>query len=226
MRNKIKLDFIENIKKNFFRGIVVVIVVFTFVIIAGNSFASPIEDIEILSLSLYDTNDMDKLRIDISNYIRLVDDSLIPNSSFNMSDKLNENYDFLTDFAISFILDNSEYYDIVEMDEYVYIDQYGNEFRTNKYINIDKIYEITNSVFGVEYYYILNDYIDIEDNMIPLLELEDKDFNSEIDSILDIDKNDDYIDVVVRYMDNELEYLYRLEYIDNRLVISNLSIRE
>ena len=139
---------------------------------------------------------------------------------------MNENYDFLTKFAISFILDNSEYYDIVIGEEYVYYDDYGNEYKTNKYIDVDKIYEITNSVFGVEYYHILNKYLEINNDMLPLLILEEREFNSKIDSILEIKKYDNYIDVIVRYLDNNLDYVYKLEYIDNRLYISDLSIRE
>lgn len=162
MRKKINLELVNNIRKNFLGGMFVVFFVFTFVIISGNSFANPIDDIKILSLNLYDNSDLDSFKRELYNYIDIVDDSLIVNSSFNISDKLNENYDFLTNFAISFILNNEEYYDIKFGDEYVYRDLYGNEFRTNKYINIDKIYEITNQVFGVKYYYILNDYLDME----------------------------------------------------------------
>ena len=58
------------------------------------------------------------------NYIDLIDNSLFAMSSFSMSDTLNENYDFLIDFAISFILNNEEQYkdDIIVGEEYVYID--------------------------------------------------------------------------------------------------------
>jgi len=226
MRKKINLELVNNIRKNFLGGILVVFVVFTFVIISGNSFANPIDDIKTISLSLYDNNDRDSFERELYNYIDIVDDSLVVNSSFNISDKLNENYDFLTNFAISFILDNWEYYDIVYGDEYVYRDLYGNEFRTNKYINIDKIYEITNQVFGVSYYYILNDYIELDGDMLPLLRLEDRDFDVIIDDILGIDRHDDYIDVIVRYIDNDLKYVYKFEYVDNRLVIGDLIVRE
>lgn len=226
MRRKINLELVNNVRKNFVGVILVVFVIFTFVIISGNSFATPIDDIKILSLYLYDNNDRDSFEKELYNYIDIVDDSLVVNSSFNISDKLNENYDFLTSFAISFILDNEEYYDILVGDEYVYRDLYGNEFRTDKYINVDKIYEITEQVFGVEYYYILNDYINIDGDMVPLLRLEKRDFDVVIDDILNIDRYDEYIDVIVRYVDNELEYVYRFEYMDNRLVIGDLIVRE
>lgn len=214
-------------KKNKLIVLVLTISVTMIVLIAGNSFANPVvEESKNINLTLIDNDNIDILESEIINFIELVDNNLIPNTSFNISDKLNENYDFLTDFSISFILDNSEYYGVIEGSEYKYVDEYGGEFTTNKYINIDKIYEITNQVFGVEYYYILNDYIEIENDLVPLLKLEDRNFDMEIDSIIDIDKLDDYIDVVVRYKDNSLDYVYRFEYINNRLVIGNLSIRE
>lgn len=197
------------------------------VLVSGNSFAKPvIEKKENLDLNLIYSDDVELFEDNIYDFIDLVDNNLITNTSFNISNKLNENYDFLTKFAISFILDNKEYYDIIEAQTYVYKNEYGDVFTTNEYINIDNIYEITNKVFGVEYYYILNDYIEIENDLVPLLELEEKNFDMSINNIISIDKFSDYIDVIVRYKDNSLDYVYRLEYVDNRLVISNLSIRE
>ena len=226
MRRKISLELVDSAIDNFIRGMLITLVIFSFVVISGNSFAHPIDDVKTISLDLYNNNDQDSFKNELYNYIDIIDDSLISNSSFVMSDKLSENYDFLTKFAISFILDNEEYYDITSMDEYIYTDIYGNTFKTNKYINIDKIYEITNSVFGVDYYYILNDYIDINNDMVSLLELDNREFDVEIEKIVNIDRYDKYVDVVVKYMDNELEYVYRFEYIDNRLFVSDLIIRE
>lgn len=226
MRRKISLELVDSSIDNFIRGMLITLVIFSFVVISGNSFAHPIDDVKTISLNLYDNNDQDSFERELYNYIDIIDDSLISNSSFVMSDKLSENYDFLTKFAISFILDNDEYYDITLMDEYVYTDMYGNEFSTNKYIDIDKIYEITDSVFGVGYYYILNDYINIDGDMISLLEIDNREFDVEIERIVNIDRYDKYIDVVVKYMNNELEYVYRLEFIDNRLFVSDLIVRE
>ena len=169
---------------------------------------------------------MDEFRNDILNYIDLVDDRLIPNTSFSLSNRLSENYDFITKFAISFILDNREYYDIVNGEIYKYIDEYKNEYETMEYINLDKLYEITNNVFGVDYYYILNDYIDVDNDMIPLIMVDDISFDMEIDKIIDIYKYDKHMDVIVKYVDSEIEYVYTFENINNRYVISNLNVRE
>ena len=196
------------------------------VLVSGNSFANPVEEKDNLDLNLIYSDNLEMFERDIYDFIDLVDNNLIPNTSFNISDKLNENYDFLTKFAISFILDNRGYYEIIEGQDYVYKNEYGDVFITNEYINIDTIYEITNKVFGVEYYYILNDYLEVENELLPLLEIEEKIFSMNIDNIVSIDKFSDYIDVVVKYKDNDLDYIYRLEYVDNRLVISNLGIKE
>lgn len=226
-----KIDgyMINNIKHNFIYSLVLIFVLVIFVSISRDSFANSVDENmdNMINLDLLYNEDINILRNNIYEHIDMVDNILIPNSSFNMSSILNENYDFLTNFSISFILDNKEYFDIVLGEEYKYIDEYGVVYTTNEYINIDKIYEITNKIFGVEYYYILNDYIKIDNDLVPLIRIENKYFDLDIDNIIDIDKNNNYIDVIVRYEDNIIDYVYRLEYIDNnRLIISNLSIRE
>jgi len=46
----------------------------------------------------------------------------------------------------------------------------------------------------------------------------------DIDSITNIIYNDDCIDVYVKYIDMDIEYIYRFIKKDNRLVISDLII--
>lgn len=198
------------------------------VLLSRDSYAREVieDNINNIDLILEDNSNMDEFRNDILNYIDLVDDRLIPNTSFSLSNRLSENYDFITKFAISFILDNREYYDIVNGEIYKYIDEYKNEYETMEYINLDKLYEITNNVFGVDYYYILNDYIDVDNDMIPLIMIDDISFDMEIDKIIDIYKYDKYMDVIVKYVDSEIEYVYTFENINNRYVISNLNVRE
>lgn len=196
------------------------------VYIARDSYANSVmeEEVKVLDLLLIDNSNQEEFKKELTNYIDIIDNSLIPNTSYNMSSKLNENYDFLTRFAISLILDNREYYEIEKMDEYKYIDGYGSEFVTDEYVNIDMIYEITDSVFGVDYYYILNDYIKIDNDMVSLLEIDNREFNGMIDDISIININDLYMDVSVKYKDSSLEYIYKFERIDNRYVISDLSV--
>ena len=208
--------------------VISIFLVMGIVLLSRDSYASEVieENTNNIDLILEDNSNMDEFRNDILNYIDLVDDRLIPNSSFSLSSKLNENYDFITKFIISFILDNREYYDIVNGEMYRYIDEYKNVYETKEYISLDKLYEISNSVFGVEYYYILDDYIKIDNDMIPLIMIDDISFDIEIERIIDIYKYDKYMDVVVKYVDSEIEYVYTFENINNRYVISNLNVRE
>lgn len=214
--------------KNGFKVIgMLAVVMFMVAFISSASFALPDDNKEEnINLELVNNIDTELLKMDIINFIDLVDNNLIPNTSFNMSSKLNENYDFLTKFAISFILDNSNYYDIIVGDNYIYKNDYEIDFSTNKYVSIDTIYEITNKVFGVDYYYILNDYLEINNDLVPLLEIEEYSFDMEIDNITSINNMGNYIDVSVKYMDMEIDYIYRFELVNDRLVISNLSIEE
>lgn len=213
-------------KKGFNIIIVLSVVMFMFAFITSASFTMPndMEEEYILNLDLYDNNDSEVLKKDLINYIDLVDDILIPNVTFGVYDKLSDNYEFLTKFAISLILDNSDYYDIVIGDNYIYRNEYGIEYNTNKYVSIDTIYEITNSVFGIDYYYIVNDYLEIKNDLVPLLEIDEHSFDMNIDSITNIIYNDDYMDVYVKYIDMDIKYIYRFIKKDNRLVISDLIV--
>lgn len=204
---------------------VLAIVMFMVAFIAGSSFAMPDTDTyNNFNLELVNSSDMEILKTDIINFIDLIDDNLIPNTSFNFSSKLNENYDFLTKFAISFILDNSNNYDIKILDNYIYNDEYGNRYSTNKYVSVDALYDVTNSVFGVEYYYILNDYLEPNNGMIPLIKLNDYSFNMNIEEIISMNDMGNYLDVVVKYDGIDLDYIYTFNKLDNKLYISNLSV--
>lgn len=213
--------------KNGFNVIIVLtVVMFMFAFIASASFAMPDDasDEYFLNLDLYDNSDSEVLKRDLVNYIDLVDNMIIPNATYGVYDKLSDNYEFLTKFAISLILDNSDYYDIITLDNYVYTNEYGMEYTTNKYINIDTIYEITNSVFGIDYYYIVNNYLNIENDLVPLLKIDMHSFDMKIDKITNVIYNDHYIDVYVKYMDMDIEYIYRFIKKDNRLVITDLIV--
>ena len=213
-------------KKNFNIIIVLTVVMFMFAFITSASFAMPndMEEEYVLNLDLYDNKDNDVLKNALYDYIDLVDNIIIPNATYEVYDKLSDNYEFLTKFAISLILDNSDYYDIIIGDNYIYRNEYGIEYSTNKYVSIDTIYEITNSVFGIDYYYIVNDYLGIKNDLVPLLEIDEHSFDMDIDSITNIIYNDDYIDVYVKYKDMDIEYIYRFIKKDNRIVISDLII--
>jgi len=214
-------------KNKFVVGILVlVIIVFLFVSVFRGSYAN--EGMDTIKLDLFYNTNEQIFKDEIKNFIDLIDENIIVNSSFNLSDVLNENYDFLTRFVISFVLDNPEYFDIVYGNNYIYEDEYGRRYTTNKYISVDALYDITNKIFGVEYYYVLDRNL-VVNEMIALVDFPDNDreINMEIDNINYVDVGNGNYDVYVGYIDYEFDYVYTFNIIDdNRLVISNLSIGE
>ena len=160
----------------------------------------------------------------IINYIDMIDDVLLPISSYTMSDILSNNYDFLTAFAINYILKNSDLFrqDITIMDDYVYNNGYMN-YSTNKYVNKEIIYMITSGVFNKRDYVIINDYLEVRNDMVPLLLLYNNDISMNI-SKAEVNRfNDNYI-VNVWYENNDLVYKYIFVYDDDRLILKNLEI--
>ena len=157
----------------------------------------------------------------IYDYIDLIDDSLIPTATFNMSNKLNENYDFLTIFAINFILNNEEYYKdkILIGNEYIY-----NDYTTNKYIDIKEIYDITSNILGKRDYYIISDYLKVENDLIPLLLIRDYSFNMEIEEIINVNSVENALEVLVKYKNIDLIYKYVLEKQEDKYIISNIEV--
>ena len=201
-----------------FIGVIVLLVV-----LSSNSFAKPVED---FSLELVDQENKEILKGDIAYFIDLVDDNLIPNASFGMSNQLNENYEFFTKFAISFVLDHMEEYEILDGEEYQYINQYGEVFSTNKYIDINTLYNIVNDVLGVEYYYIVEDYLKIREDIVPLLEIDTRRFSLEIERIVEFNSIDNGYSIVIKYKDMDILYEYILSKDEERLYISNMIVKE
>jgi len=192
------------------------------------SYANEIVIEDELDIDLEYNEDKNILKNDLFNFIDLIDNSLFAMSSFNMSDTLNENYDFLTNFAISFILNNEEVYknEIIVGDEYVYIDGFGNKNVTNKYVSIDLIYDITNSIFGKRDYLIINEHLEISDEVVPLLLIKDNISFMEIEKIVDFSLFVNEYNVYVKYKDIDLEYIYVFKNIDEKLVLINILVEE
>lgn len=218
-------------KSKYIIVIVTILLIVTFVL--KNSYA--LNEEELNNLDTLNQNNLDitleytenetELNNNIYNHINLIDNSLIPTATFNMADKLTDNYDFLTIFAINFILNNEQYYkdEIVIGSEYTYDDGY-NTYTTNKYINLDTIYDITYNILGKNNYYIINDYLKVENNLVPLLLLKNYNFFMELEKIEDIVKFSNNYEVSVKYKDIDLIYKYIFENIDNRLILSNIEI--
>ena len=192
------------------------------------SLATEVDDVDNFNIKLSYNEDVNVFKNDLFNFIDLIDNSLFSMSSYNMSNELNENYDFLTNFAISLILNNEDVYkdDILYGDEYVYEDDWGNKYTTNKYIDEDIIYDITNNVFGKTNYMILNEQLRVNDKFIPLLLIKEDNIFMEIDEILDIVKFSNEYNVYVGYKNVDFVYIYKFLNIDGRLFVINVDIKE
>ena len=207
-------------------SLITVMVIFFFVSLFRESYADE-NILGNITLELYDNVNSDILRDNIKYFIDLVDEDVILNSSYNFSSRLNENYDFLTNFAISFILNDEKNFDVIYVNNYLYLDKNGNEYVSNKYIGIDNIYDITNKIFGVDYYYITDKNLIIGNNMVVLISNNFLELDLLIDDIIKINVVGNLYDVYVKYLDNELIYVYRFEKMkDGRLYIKDLIIGE
>lgn len=179
---------------------------------------------EVESGILFFDNDTEVLQKNIKKYLRNVDDLLIVNSSFEMSDVLVENYNFLTYFAFDYILNNYEFYSdkIIELDSYSYVDRYYNEKSTNKYISIEEIYEITDKYFGIRDYAFTDDNINVIGNNISLLEYANDDFSLIIDNV----KVEVMNDLILAYVYYEGNYCYLYTFINKNevLKIKNIEV--
>lgn len=159
--------------------------------------------------SLKYNNNEDVTKDNIYNFISYYDDYLIPNTSYNLSNVLNENYDFLVDFACSYILNNETKYDIKIINH-------------KKYIDIEEVYNITYNLFDRRNFYIINDN-DIRDNMIELKTISERIFNLKLKEIKDYDKIGDNIYVIASY-DSKTNYKYSFLLRDDRLIIENVEL--
>lgn len=149
------------------------------------------------------TDDKEVMTKELTNYINNIDNILIPTTSYNYSNILIENYDFLVRYAVNYVIDNKDKYinDIIKID-------------SNEYISKDIIYKITDKYFNVKDFYIE------EDNV--LLEKVSKRFRLKIDNINYI--KEDYIKVNVLY-ENDVKYVYIFTYgEDNYMYLYNIEV--
>ena len=107
--------------------------------------------------------DNKELKDNALNFIDSIDDSIFETFKYDNYSTLNRNYEFLTDFAISFILKNEDFYqnDIKELEEFQYVTDYEKKYNTNKYISLDILYDITDKIFGIRDYTITNKYLNL-----------------------------------------------------------------
>ncbi len=210
-----------NHKKTLAISLLIVTISIIVIYIANNSFAY---EYQITDYTLFYKENQSELKTDIINYIGDIDDYLIPNSSYLHSIILAENYDFLTNFAIDYIINHQEGYGdkIVTLTSYTYDDIDNQSHLTDKYIDIEEIYKLTSKYFGITDYYIINNNVHTIDNYVSLSDYTERLFLANIADIT-ITKNDDMLIAVISY-DNNDTYKYTFKIINNVLKIYNIEV--
>lgn len=185
------------------------------------SFAYPYKlDESVLFFDANNENMANKIKI----YLDDIDDLLVVNSKFELSDTLVYNYDFLVYFALDYVLLNYEYYydRIKYFDNYTYYNKELSEKSTNQYIALEEIYLITDKFFGVRDFEIVNDNVNVIDGYISLIDYTLEKFSLMIDEV-DVEYKEDTVKAIVDYGDN-VSYLYTFFNQDNVLKLKNIEV--
>lgn len=212
-------------KKNIliFIGVILTFSIIAVVLLKNNSYAIDEEIINKTIKTIYNEDTLDK---DIYTIVDNISSSLIPNTMYNNSNVLTENYDFLTIFAIDYIIKNEELYKdkIITSKDYTY-KYYDIAYTTNKYITKDEIYNITDIYFNKKYYYITNEYLNVTNDYVPLLLLKNTNVEFIIDNI-NIEKENNIITAKVKYQDNPIIYNFIFNIEDNYIYLYNVVLED
>ena len=186
--------------------ILIIGILSTITLISSNTKALPVSSEIDYTKKITYYEDEDLLVQNIKEFISQNDDILIALSSYEDGEILSDNYDYMTNIAINYILDNK--------------DNYQDKIEDNM-IDIKYIYEITYNFFGKKNYYI-KDQID---NKIPLIKI-DKRFKMNLDSIkIKIIKNSS-IEAYTKYiLGKEImnyKYIFKIE--NNGIYLENIEV--
>lgn len=174
--------------------------------------------------NLFYKEDTEELNSEIQKYLNDINKYIFRNSNFEIYDNLVDNTDFITYFAIDLILDNYEQFkdEIVTLEEVEYYDKRNNKKTTDKYINLNTLYNITYKYFGVKNYLILSDKINIIDDNISLSRYSDDNVNITINKV-NTTKDNKYIYAIVETEDKS-KYKYTFTIKDNILRLYNVEV--
>lgn len=186
--------------------ILIIGILSTITLISSNTKTLPVSSEIDYTKKITYYEDEDLLVQNIKEFISQNDDILIALSSYEDGEILSDNYDYMTNIAINYILDNK--------------DNYQDKIEDNM-IDIKYIYEITYNFFGKKNYYI-KDQID---NKIPLIKI-DKRFKMNLDSIkIKIIKNSS-IEAYTKYiLGKEImnyKYIFKIE--NNEIYLENIEV--
>lgn len=176
--------------------------------------------------TLFYKDDKEELSADIKKYIGDIDYIIYNNSDYSVYDNLSDNYNFMVNFAIDYIIMHKDNYldKIKILESFSYTDVHYSSKITNEYIDIDTVYNITNKYFGIRDFAILNDNVNIIDNYISLSGTYSKKIDLEIDSIDIIEKNS-RVKAFITYKNNpDTNYIYTFIIKDNVLKLYNVEV--
>ncbi len=186
--------------------ILIIGILSTITLISSNTKALPVSSEIDFTKKITYYEDENLLVQNIKEFISQNDDILIALSSYEDGEILSDNYDYMTNIAINYILDNK--------------DNYQDKIEDNM-IDIKYIYEITYNFFGKKNYYI-KDQID---NKIPLIKI-DKRFKMNLDSIkIKIIKNSS-IEAYTKYIlgKETMNYKYIFKIENNGIYLENIEV--
>ncbi len=186
--------------------ILIIGILSTITLISSNTKALPVSSEIDFTKKITYYEDEELLVQNIKEFIAQNDDILIALSSYEDGEILSDNYDYMTNIATNYILDNK--------------DNYQDKIEDNM-IDIKYIYEITYNFFGKKNYYI-KDQID---NKIPLIKI-NKRFKMNLDSIkIKIIKNSS-IEAYTRYIlgKETMNYKYIFKIENNEIYLENIEV--
>lgn len=203
-----------------FIGVVIIVLMLT-IVSTRNTFAY---SYEIDDSVLFFDYDQEVLEENIKKYLEDLDDLLIVNSRFELSDLLVENYDFLVYFALDYVLMYHEIYRdiLVEKDIYYYVNRDLETLNTNLYISLEEIYKITDQYFGVRDFQVVNADVLVIDDYISLVDYTKRKFSLDIERV-QVSIQENYVLATV-YYENDVCYLYTFENQNNVLKIRNIEV--
>lgn len=179
---------------------------------------------DINDVTLFFDNDKDNMEEKIKIYLEDIDDLLVVNSSFEYSDMLVYNYDFLLHFSLGYIFEHQEYYSdkLKVMETFSYMTKELVKKATNQYVSVEEIYEITDKYFGIRDFEIINDNVNIVNNYVSLIQYTENKFNLNIQNV-EVEFDDTLIYAKVFYEYDNC-YLYTFENKDQVLKIKNIEV--
>ena len=126
--------------------IIVLILALTINYYSRKSYAHILTD---YNYNLFYKDNSEALKDDIENYLNKINKYIFRNINNEIYNNLSDNYEFVTNFAIDYISDNYEIFknNIKTFENYTYKDKYNISKKTDKYVELETIYYITEKYF-------------------------------------------------------------------------------